>query len=428
MKDAPRYDVIFWGHISNGIERCLPLMVSLKEKGLKPLLFYQNYNFRDGLSGLQIRIVQAYGLDVMDYSHFLKRDLLLRIITFFVNMFKHTARCMFFYNKFIGLRSKLLQLRINEGFIGRMLGELRPRIGFFDNISLIEYCAYPYGSYYIKKVSDKMGIKSFDIFNGMPNHPLKLERKYIDFDRYYVPHEYERQKYYAEHIERDAPILVFGDPRFDTNWKENIKRIFSEDIRAGIKRLGIGSKRKILYICPNLECIGGDSEKYRNIADVARAAKALGNTALLIKPHPRYRYEEKIRLVMKKNSFKDFFILEDDPLICYLEHVDFIVSLATAAFFDLLPEGHKKIVIYDRGDFCQSTTLINIFKEGFNYFTGYDDFLAFLNGKNAAGSAHPDIEGFCRQWIAGGNGLDTVVENMSSDILNEFDKLRKGQI
>jgi len=420
--------MVFWGHVSNGIERYLPLMVSLKDKGLKPLLFYQNYDFKDGLSRMQIKTIQAYGLDVMDYSRFLKGDLSLRTITFFVNIFKYTTRCRFFYNKLIGLRSKLLQLRINENLIGRMLRELMPTIGFFDNISLVEYCAYPYGSYYIKKVSDQLGIKSFDIFNGMPNHPLKLARKYIDFDRYYVPHEHEKQKYYAEHIERDAPILVFGDPRFDTNWKESIKRVFSEDVKKNIERMGIKSKTKILYICPNLECIGGDSEKYRNIADIARAAKTLGNTALLIKPHPRYRYEDKIRLVMKDSGFNDFFILEDDPLVCYLEHVDFIISVATAAFFDFLPEGHKKIVVYDRGDFCQSTSLVNIFKEGFNYFNNYDDLLAFLKGKNAAGSMHPDIEGFCSKWVAGGNGLDTVVENMSNDILSEFNKLRKGHV
>lgn len=426
MENRPQYDIVFWGHVSNGIERCLPLMVSLKEKGLKTILFYQNYNFKDGLSSAQMKIIQTYGLDVMDYSHFIKNDIFLKIMTFFADIFRHTIKCRFFYNKFIGLRSKLLQLRMNEDVIREVLVELRPMIGFFDNISLVEYCGYPYGSYYIKKVSDKLGIKSFDIFNGMPNHPLKLARKYIDFDRYYVPHEHEKQKYYAEHIERNAPILVFGDPRFDTNWKENIKRIFSEDINAGIKRMGIGSKRAILYICPNLECIGGDSEKYRNIADIVRAAKALGNTALLIKPHPRYRYEDKIRLVMKDSGFNNFFVLEDDPLVCYLEHVDFVISVATAAFFDFLPEGHKKIVIYDRGDFCQSTTLINIFKEGFNYFNNYDDLLAFLKGENAAVSINLDIEGFCRKWVAGGNKLDTVVENMSNDILSEFNKLRKG--
>lgn len=426
MQNKKKYDFVFWSHVSNGIERCLPLMVSLKEKGARPLMFYQNYNYRDGLSRAQMKIVQAYGLDVMDYSFFMRKDIILKTISLFVEFFKY-LKCAFLRNKCIGLRSKLLKLKMTEKFIREMLTGLSPAIGFFDTISLVKYVDYPYGSYYIKKISDELGIKSFDIFNGLPCYPLELEQKQLNFDRYYVPHEHERQKYYAEHIEKDTPILVFGDPRYDTNWKKSIKRVFSEDVRKNIGQMGVSSKTRILYICPNLETGRADAEKYRNISDVVRAAKELGNAALLIKPHPRYRYEDKIRRVMREVGFNDFYVLEDDPLVCYLEHVDFIISMITSAFFDFLPEGHRKIVIYDIGDFWQSAGIVvNIFKDGFNCCNKYEDLLAFLKARGERSCIHEDISQFCRKWMAGGNEPDTIIENMANDILNEFKKLRKG--
>ena len=53
-------DIVFWGHVNSIIDRYLPLMVSLKARNIKSLLFYQNYDLEDDLSKVQMKIVKKY--------------------------------------------------------------------------------------------------------------------------------------------------------------------------------------------------------------------------------------------------------------------------------------------------------------------------------------------------------------------------------
>ena len=62
-----KYDVVFWAHGDNETSRYLPLIAKLKERDVKTLLFYQNYNARDGISFFNKRIIDKFGLEVKDY-------------------------------------------------------------------------------------------------------------------------------------------------------------------------------------------------------------------------------------------------------------------------------------------------------------------------------------------------------------------------
>lgn len=422
-----RYDIVFWAHGHNETERYLPLMVSLQKKGIRTLLFYQNYNFRNGLSITQQEIVKKHNLDILDYSYFLKNSLILKIVTIFVNMFA-ALKISFLYNKFIGLRSKLMRLNMREEFINKVLAVLRPKISFFDTISLASYRDYPYGSYYIKKLSDQLRIKSLSIHHGGTGHLLRYRndrKKGIDFYKIYVPNDYEKQAHKEICINENVEILSLGDPRFDTSWKNEIKRLFSSKVEMKIKRLNIKTELKLLYLSPNLEHIGEESAKYKNLDDIVRLCERLGNITLLIKPHPRYRNEGKIRHVMTKNNFRNFFILDDSPLACYLNQVDFIVSLTTSALHDVLPEGYKKVIIYD--NFSEAAGIVNIFREDFNYFNTYQKLFDFLKERMICRRDMPADENkdekildFCRKWTAADKELDTVIREITDDICQEM--------
>ncbi len=422
------YDIVFWGHVNNGIDRYLPLIVSLNERGVKCLLFYQNYDFKDGLSGAQIKIVEKYKINIMDYSHFFKSDPLLRLTTLFVRIFKRMPKCKSLYNKFIGLRSKILQLHIDEKAVEGMFDELDPKISFFDHIILGRYCTYPYGSYYIKKIGNRSGIRSFSISHGGTTHipkSTKAPTANLDYDRIYEPNVYEKEWDIKTYNCPDEKVLPLGDPRFDTGWKHVVKRSFSEEVKRKIGRMGIKkSAMVILYLTINLEQEGEETAKYKNLRDIARLCKALGDTALLIKPHPRYRNEGKIREIMKADDFKDYFILEDDPVICYLDHVDFIISMGTTALYDALPEAPDKVVIYD--NFCESIGYLSIFREDLTYFNSYDKLYDHIRGasaKNRAGQHKAErVQSFCKKWVSADRGLDKIIRDITDDICGELSK------
>jgi len=425
--DHAEYDVIFWAHGHNETERFLPLIVSLKSRGVNALLFCQTYDFQECLSAAQQKIVKRYGLNVLDYSYFLKNDPFLAVSTLCAKIFKHIIKIPFLHNKFRGLRFKLLQLHMTEGFARKIIDEFKPKICFFDNIPFVEYTVYPYGSYHIKKVSDKLKIKWFSIAHGGSVYiqdPEKSRKVYIDYDKIYEPNVYEKEWDEAMHLLRDVEILTLGDPRFDSGWKNEIKKLFSEDVRKKIEEMNIRKELKILYLCPNLEQFGntGEQAKYQNLIDIVRISKTLGNIALLIKPFPRYRNEDKIRKVMAKNEFKDYFILNDDPLVCYSDYVDFVINPGTSAFHDILPEGYKKVIVYDI--FLESIGLKNIFKDNFTSFSSYDGIYDFLKeydvNKQKEQSYDEDIRAFCKKWIAGGNELDSILDNITNDICNEL--------
>lgn len=426
-KNDMKYDIVFWAHGHNETERYLPLMVSLKERGIKTVLFYQNYNYRDGLSVAQQEIIQKFGLNILDYSYFLKNDLFLAAITIFVEIFKHVVKIPFLYNKFIGARSKLIGLCTTEEFIRKIVLMLKPKLNIFDTISLTGYKNYPYGSYFIKRISDQMKIKSFSVLHGISGYIVTNAniKKTLDFDKIYVANEHEKRLALAASANSRTKVMVFGDPRFDNNWKNEMLRMFSDKVDGNIKKMNIDKKLKILYLCPNLEQINEEDEKYRNLADITRLSKELPGTALMIRPHPRYRGINKIRKIMKRYCLKDFFILENEPAICYLKHIDFFITLSTSALYDILPLGHHKVIIHD--DFTESAGFVNIFKDNFNYFRNYNELYRFIRSKTdedkapAAGyTTDQEIELFCRKWVAGGSSLDTIIKNIVDDIYREL--------
>lgn len=422
-----KYDIVFWGHVNNGIERYLPLMASLKKKKFKPLLFYQNYDFSDGLSGVQLDIIDKYGLDVLDYSYFLKDDLILKVISFFVRLFR-VSKINTFYNKFRGLRSKVLKPKITEQLVRKILLELGPKISFFDNISLVKYVDYPYGSYYIKKLSDELGIKTVSICHGGTVHKPKMaaiSKNSIDFSKIYEPNFYEKEWDEMHVCRKDTEVLSVGDPRSDQNWKKAVKGIYSQKIDRKIRKMGIGSGFNILYLCGNTEQFGREEQKYKDIADLTRLCREIGNATMLIKPHPRYRMEKKIRKTMRGQNFKNFFILGDDPLICYQDHVDLFITLGTSAIQDLLPESYRKIIIYDT--IYADLGLKNVFSEILPTFNNYGELSDYVK-KYVAGKllfqnsedAREKAVSFSKKWIAAGNEPDAIVEAITNDMINDL--------
>ncbi len=432
-KDAG-YDIIFWGHVANGIDRYLPVMAGLKKRGKRPLLFYQNYDWRLGLSRCQKKIISRYGLEVVDFSFFLPNAPILRLINLSAIIFK-AMRIEYLYNKSRGLCSRLLKRRINQGTLEKIITRFKPRISFFDNIGLSKYIDYPYGSFFAKKVSDGLGLKTFSICTGSSSYLEETNKAYSDdqklnYGKIYVPNEiYEAKVYRNRSVDKNTEIFVCGDPAFDTGWKNAIREIYSPEVNAKVKKMRLGSGLRILYLCANTECIGQESEKYKNLKDVAGIIKGLERAVLLIKPHPRYRNERKIRQAMAAIGFKQYRVLDEDPLICYLDLVDCIISFATSAVNDFLPEGSAKIAIYD--NFFEKRKVENIYKKDFNYFSSFDQINAFLRNlhcqpglKEGAGEKER-IGRFCRTWISGNRDFDKIAESISEDIVGELSEVEQ---
>ncbi len=426
---AAGYDIVFWGHGHNDIERFLPLMAHLKERGVRALLFYQSYDWKGELAPVQRKVIEKKGLEIMDYSRFFGKNVFFMLSSAAVWTFKNVVRNEYLYNKCRGLRFRLVQAKMTERFIKGLVGFLKPKINFFDNICLVRQAKYPYGSCLIKKVSDASGIRSLCICHGGTGHILEYDssEREFDFDRFYIPNRYEAGRFAAKRTKPEAEVLTLGDPRFDRNWKKEMKALFSPEINRKLERMDLGDKLRLLYLCPNLEHIGEEEAKYTNLDGVVRLAKDLG-AVLLIKPHPRYRGERKIRKIMKKRDFRDYYILDDDPLLCYADHVDFVISLTTSALQDILPEGKDKIVIFD--DFSSSADLVNIFSDNFTTVETYEELLDCFTGKKreavsraARIGASEDIRAFCKKWVAGEKELDSVIPDIVDDVCNELNKV-----
>lgn len=419
------YDIVFWSHGHVDIERYLPIMVSLKDKGIKPVLFYQNYSFKDGLTIAQQEIVQKYNLAIMDYSSFLD-SIILKLISFLARLIKQG----FLRNKLFGMRSKIIKNSMTESFIRSLVSYLNPAINFFDSISLVEYTDYPYGSFYVKKSSDSLNIKTLSIYQGGTGHVFESGRlpKFdlnLNFDKIYLPNEFERNRLMLH--DNKIQAIAFGDPRFDTNWKVKIKKLFYSQVKLMFEKEKLITKKSILYLCPNLESLGEEKRKYNNLKDVIRISRELGNVALLVKPHPRYRHEGKIRKLAAELRFKDLLILENDPpLICYSDFVDYIISVTSSAVNDFLPEDFQKVIIYD--NVSSQRGLINIYKDGFNYFDEYKGLAGFLkktiSGYEENEGKNDFVQKFCKKWISAGREMDEIVNDITDDICKEIEKAR----
>jgi hypothetical protein len=371
-------------------------------------------------------MAKKYGFNVMSYSFFLKSDFILKLFSVFVRLFK-LLRIEFLYNKFRGLRSKLLKTRINEDFIRKIIILLEPRICFYDNIGLISYGEYPYGSYFIRKVSGERDIKNFSICTGGSSYLFEINRVFkpeekLNYDRIYVPNEqYEKKVYTARSESEKAQVLALGDPRFDSGWMKELKETFAGDVKNKLKFCNLEGKAKILYLCPNLEWIEAQGEKYSNLRDIAILAKEMG-CFLFVKPHPRYRNTNILRSLMKKIRFEDYYILDDDPLIAYVDYVDYVISFATSAVNDFLPGGYKKVIIYD--NFFEKKGVENIFKNDFNYFDNYASLSKFLKEiikekkeiEYGEGKLE-QITQFYKNWACAGRDPATIIEAIGQDLI-----------
>jgi hypothetical protein len=424
-----KFDIIFWGHVNNGIDRFLPLIQELERKQVKCLLFWQNYDFIDGLSAAQIKIVQKYSINICDYSIFLGGNIFLRLVTLFIRLFRDVVKSKFLKNKFIGLRSKLLKVFINESFVRRIIIEFEPKICFFDNISLSEFCDYPYGSFFVKKICDEMNLRTFSISHGGTTHIPKsniAHNSTLNYNRIYEPNVYEKEWDILMYKCREQDVLVLGDPRFDQGWKKQIKDLYSDVVFHNLKSIKKGNFIKVLYLATNLEQIYEEEAKYKNLEDVVKLTKAMKGF-LLIKPHPRYRNEHIIRKLMKRNSFQEFCILDDDPLICYEDHVDLVISMGTSMLQDILPEGHYKVVIYD--NLCDSLGMKNIFKDSFSYFDNYCSLFEYIKNRKLGDAPDPrkteEVKCFCRKWVGGDSSLNGIIARITDDIKEELLLLSK---
>ena len=420
------YDIVFWGHVNNGIDRYLPIMAGLKKKGIKTALFYQNYDCENDLSFVHQGLIRKLGLDVIDYSSFLNSDFVLKVVSFFVKLFKY-LRIVSLYDKCWGMRSKLLKSRMTEKFIKGVLERLKPQINFFDNIALTTFRDYPYGSYYVKKISNDMSIRCFSVCHGGTVHiPKAIDDPVTtwDYEKIYEANDYEKEWDEKMYVGSATKVLTLGDPRFDLIWKNQIKDLFSGNIQEKIAKMRLDGKLKILYVCPNLEAFDREALKYRNLKDIVRLVKEIGNATLLIKPHPRYKNKKKIQKAMRQVGLADYFILDNAPLVCYLDHVDFIVTGGSSALQDVLPEGYNKVVIYD--DFGHTEGLRNIYSDDFAYFEKYQDLHEYFMQKAADNYSAVDEDKytkaklFCEKWNAGGKSLDTVISDITADITEEL--------
>ncbi|MFA6635546.1 MAG: hypothetical protein WCV56_00350 [Candidatus Omnitrophota bacterium] len=421
-----KYEIVFWGHVNNGIERYLPLMVSLKRRGVNTLLFYQNFDYKDYFSKSQIRIIEKYDLQVKDYSSYMGKDIFLRCANSAKKFFKKIG-ISFFYNKFNGLCSKLVKKNVNEELVAKMFAEFGHKISFFDDIHICKDTDYPYGSYCIKKMSDERRIKSFSICPGGTVHmpkSVKIDHVELIFDKIYAPNAYEKE--WNEKVYQCGPsqnIISIGDPRNDLNWKKEIESLYKHDVDRKIRDLSSGPKFKILYVCGNLENFNKIDQKHNDLRDMGRLSKEIGNISLFIKPHPRYRNENIIRKIMSKMGVKDFHILKNEPLICYRDHMDLFITSGTSAIQDLLPGSYKKIALYDT--IQRELDLKNIFSDILPCFNSYETLYAFVE-KIVSGAGYVDnlaeeeVINFCKKWVAANDELDKVIENITNDIYAEL--------
>ncbi|MFH1411703.1 MAG: hypothetical protein ABIG55_03565 [Candidatus Omnitrophota bacterium] len=408
-----KYDIVFWAYIDSVVDRCIPLMVKMNKRGYRTLLFYQNYDMFDNNSVAQEKLISKYGLEVATYSDHLKVNPLVGILTFFIKRIPNR----FVRNKLRGIRFRFLDKDVNnEKFISGLIEDLGHKLNVFDILEFGKYTNFPYGSYYVKKLSDKQGIKSISMCHGVAAH-YKEHRKAdrtIDFKTVIICNEKEKEYIAPKCTESDVDIVPIGDPRFDSSWKPEVRSVFADEAR---KIVPVDDKINILYISPGLEHFHLTDEKYKALSDMASIAASLGYVRLILKPHPRHRYEDRIIKIMKRNGLKDFIILKNDPMIAYADIVDYVVSPVSSAVFDILPEMPEKAVIYD--GFSKKERLLNIFDGHVNFFEEAGALKTFIKNSRALRQTgkdgntrvcSKDIGDFCNKWVANGEGLDTIID------------------
>jgi hypothetical protein len=425
-----KYDVVFWTFGNIDVERFIPVLAELNKKNLRTLLFYQDYNYRYGLSLTNQKLIDVFGINIMDFSFVLRENVLLKTADFFAGFFKRT-RIRFLHNKFKGLCSRLIERRIDEALAEKILEDLAPVVNVFYPLYIKKETRYPYGCYFLKKMSREKGIPcfalqggTFALQNGTKNG-LNEEpgiNGTTDFDKYFVPNIREMERTRRKHKGVNTDIVISGDPRFDLRWKNEIKDILGDGIEDKIKGMDIRRKFKVLFLVSSFECFGTASSKEKNLESVIKAIKVQKDSFLLIKPHPRYRAEDEIRVIAAKYDFHDFCILDDDPLLCYMRHVDLVISSFTSALIDTLPEWYDKVLIYD--DFSKEMGLDNSFKDIFPFVETPEALCQFLEKKVNDGSRtnrgehdkNINIDDFLRKWVAGGNDQDGIISGIADHI------------
>ena len=430
-----KYDVIFWSHGVNETDRYLPLMVELKRRGVKALLFFQNYNAEDFLYAYQMRIINKNGLDIKDYSYVYGNDCVLNVITFFSKIIHLRT----FRNKLIGLRSKILMRKIRREDVMFLLRGFNHKINIFDFISITSTTNYPYGSFYVLDVSKEIGIKNFAIPHGIASYiadHLYPKGNKLSYDKIFVADERYKESLENGRIEDHSEVIVLGDPRFDSKWKKFLSSGMVEDgIKTSHQKNYYDAKFRVLYLCPNLEQIGFESFKYDNLKDVAKTLKNINNSFLLIKPHPRYRHEKLIKKTMREAGLKDFEIITDDPIIQYDDQVDLVVSSATSAFFDFMPENHEKVLVYD--NFMKKEGLENLFLGHVKSCSDYHELAKYLaerlsnkKSNNYFDKKQHDIDvvNFCSDMVAGGDSLEEIVNNYCNYFSQELEDKSEHKI
>jgi hypothetical protein len=427
-----KYDIVFWTFGNIDAERFIPLLVELNQRKIKTLLFYQDYNYKYGLSSINLELIEKFEVDVMDYSFFLKNNIFLRAADFFADIFKRKSVLKIIHNKFRGLCSKIVERTIDKSLAGKILDTLDPGINIFCFVYIVKESRYPYGGYFLRKISRERGIPCFALKGGTTTSPVDKSgpKGVADFDKYYVPNEREKEKAQFKHKGGNPDVLTFGDPRFDTKWKSAVNGVFAQKIKAKLDGLEIRGKFKVVYLMPNFECCNILSQKTKNMGSIIDALKELDDAFLLIKPHPRYRAEGEIRAIAAKHDFRDFCILDDDPLLCYMEHVDLVISSFTSALNDTLPEWHDKVLIYD--DFSKDAGIDNFFRDIFPFAESPEELLKFLKIKektgigtnNGACSSNKKIDDFFRKWVAGGNEPDSIITNTVDHICGELNRTK----
>jgi len=401
------YDVVFWSYISSSVDRAIPIMERLKKEGVRALLFYQDLDMSYNGSVIQEAMIKRYGLDVMTYGDVVGKKMLTLCLRKFAEMPLGEA----LRNKVRGLRNRLLWKLVDEKFIERLFDCLGHKLNIFDSIGK-DQVKYPVGSHFIKMVADRRDIATIAIPHGVRVYYKERvdPQKILDFETIVVCNDEEKKDISRICTAGDDGILKIGDPRFDSGWKAELREVFRKKRPYGRPE----RNKRILYLLPAFETIQLSKDKDSALADMASIVSGLDNVELLVRPHPRWRLVGRIADIIKKNGVKDFTIIGDDPLITYVDTVDYVISPATSALFDFLPEEPGKVIIFD--NVSGARNIRNIFRGKVDFFEDIASMRDFLRGRLASGGGVPlehkygNVEDFCNRCVANGQGLNTIID------------------
>ena len=420
-----KYDVVFWAFDNISAERFIPVIVELNENGIKALLFYQHYNYRRELSLFNQALINTYRIEVLDYSHYMKNNVFLKITDFLSTLHCQNENLSGIHNKVRGLSARLIRSNMSARLSENIINDLSPGISFFYNVHLRGPREYPYGSYYLRETMKERNIPCYSMLGGVTRRLSSGFRKstLTDYDKYFVPNENDMEKCKRKRHDDTVGIFVYGDSRFDLLWRTKLKNVFSKYFKETASFREPNNIFRIIYLMPNLECVGMGNLKYRNLEDVMNAVKNLKNSVLLIKPHPRYRDENKIREIAFKNGLNNYRVLEDVPLVCYSDYADMVISSFTSALFDMLPDKGHKVVIYDQ--FFNMDNVINIHENNFRFIKTSQELKVFLANieSDEAGLRKSLFSGqdgsyeFFRKWVSGGKDPTMIISSIAEEII-----------